>query len=38
MPLPGETPVTEESTMVNEATITKLYGMKLSALAASYRR
>ena len=37
MPLPGEKPITEEITMVNEATITRLHEMKLSAMAASYR-
>src|SRR5215469_6876055 len=37
MPIPGEKPITEGKTMVNEATITRLYEMKLSAMAASYR-
>ena len=38
MPLPGEKPITQEDrTMVNEATITRLHEMKLSAMAASYR-
>ena len=38
MPLPGEERITEATTMVNEATITKLHEMKLSAMAASYRQ
>ena len=38
MPLPGEKLTTEVKTMVNEATISKLYEIKLSAMAASYRQ
>src|SRR5215469_18883896 len=37
-PLPEATPITEGRTMVNEATTTKLYEMKLSAMAAAYRQ
>ena len=38
MPLPGETPITEVRTMLNEATISRLYEMRLSTMAASYRQ
>ena len=38
MPLPGEKIITEAKMMVNEATISKLYEMNLSTMAASYRQ
>lgn len=38
MLLPGEKHTTEARTMVNEATVSRLYEMKLSAMAASYRQ
>ena len=38
MPLPVEIFITEEKTMVNEATISRLYEMGFSTMAASYRQ
>ena len=38
MPLSADKPITEERTMVNEATISRLYEMKLSVMASSYRQ
>ena len=38
MPLSEEKPITEVTTMINEATISKLYEMKLSTMAATYRQ
>lgn len=38
MPLPGGNSITEETAMVNEATLSRLYEMKLSSMAASYRQ
>ena len=38
MPLLGENLITEERKMINEATISRLYEMRLSAMAAYYRQ